>query len=48
MGQGRIDFRPLFSHLKSQRASPPVVTMEVHRPDDIWPSLEYLERLWPW
>jgi len=48
LGQGRIDFRPLFAYLETQRRQPPVVTMEVHRPDDIWASLEYLERLWPW
>jgi sugar phosphate isomerase/epimerase len=48
MGQGRIDFRPLFAYLKAERRRPPVVTMEVHRPDDIWASLEYLEPLWPW
>jgi sugar phosphate isomerase/epimerase len=48
MGQGCIDFRPLFAYLKAERPQPPVITMEVHRPDDIWPSLEYLERLWPW
>jgi sugar phosphate isomerase/epimerase len=48
MGQGRIDFRPLFTYLETQRRQPPVVTMEVHRPEDIWPSLEYLQTLWPW
>jgi sugar phosphate isomerase/epimerase len=48
MGQGRIDFRPLFAYLKAERPRPPVVTMEVHRPDDLWESLDYLQRLWPW
>ena len=48
LGRGRIDFRPLFAFLKAERPRPPVVTMEVHRPDDIWASLEDLERLWPW
>ena len=48
MGQGRIDFRPLFAYLEAHRSQPPVVTMEVHRPEDIWPSLEYLQTLWPW
>ena len=48
MGQGRIDFRPLFAYLEAHRSQPPVVTMEVHRPEDIWPSLEYLRTLWPW
>jgi sugar phosphate isomerase/epimerase len=48
MGQGLIDFRPLFAYFKAQRRRPTVVTMEVHRPDDIWVSLECLERLWPW
>jgi sugar phosphate isomerase/epimerase len=48
MGHGRIDFRPLFAYLQAQRSRPPVVTMEVHRLDDLWASLECLERLWPW
>ena len=48
LGRGRIDFRPLFAFLKAERPRPPVVTMEVHRYDDIWASLEFLERLWPW
>jgi len=48
MGRGLIDFRPLFAYLQARRSRPPVVTLEVHRLDDIWESLEYLERLWPW
>ncbi len=48
MGRGRIDFRRLFAYLKAERTAPPVMTMEVHRPADVWTSLECLERLWPW
>jgi sugar phosphate isomerase/epimerase len=48
LGQGSIDFRPLFAYLKAERRRPPVVTLEVHRIDDLWASLEHLERLWPW
>lgn len=48
MGRGLIDFRPLFAYLQAHCRQPPVVTMEVHHPDDIWVSLEHLERLWPW
>jgi sugar phosphate isomerase/epimerase len=48
MGRGRIDFRPLFAYLKAERREPPVVTMEVHRPDDLWASLDCLQTLWPW
>lgn len=48
MGRGRIDFARLFAFLKADRATPPVMTMEVHRPDDVWASLECLQRLWPW
>jgi len=48
MGRGLIDFRPLFAYLQTHPIRPPVVTMEVHRYDDIWASLEFLERLWPW
>jgi sugar phosphate isomerase/epimerase len=48
MGRGRIDFSRLFAYLKAERTRPPVVTLEAHRPDDVWESLECLERLWPW
>jgi sugar phosphate isomerase/epimerase len=48
MGRGLIDFRPLFAYFQARRSRPPVVTLEVHRLDDIWEGLEYLERLWPW
>ena len=48
LGRGLIDFRPLFASLQARRSRPPVVTLEVHRLDDIWESLDYLERLWPW
>jgi sugar phosphate isomerase/epimerase len=48
IGHGQIDFRRLFAYLKAERTSPPVMTLEVHRPDDVWASLAGLERLWPW
>jgi sugar phosphate isomerase/epimerase len=48
IGHGQIDFIRLFAYLKAERTSPPVMTLEVHRPDDVWPSLAGLERLWPW
>jgi len=48
MGHGQIDFRRLFAYLKAERSRPPVMTIEVHRPDDVWASLACLERLWPW
>jgi sugar phosphate isomerase/epimerase len=48
MGQGRIDFLRLFAFLKAECPHPPVMTLEIHRPDDVWVSLECLERIWPW
>lgn len=48
LGRGRIDFSRLFAYLKAERTQPPVVTLEAHQPDDVWESLECLERLWPW
>jgi sugar phosphate isomerase/epimerase len=48
LGRGCIDFHPLFDYLKTRGTGPPVMTLEVHRPDDIWPSLKCLEKLWPW
>ena len=48
MGHGQIDFGRLFAYLRTERTSPPIITLEVHRPDDVWASLDCLERLWPW
>jgi sugar phosphate isomerase/epimerase len=48
LGKGTIDFVPLFRLLGSEGREPPVVTLEPHREEDLWPSLEFLERLWPW
>lgn len=48
LGEGQIDFRLLFEYLKGRKADPPIVTIEPHREEDLWPSLEYLERFWPW
>ncbi len=48
LGKGRIDFAQLFAFLGSQRATPPVLTLEIHQAEDLEPSLAHLERLWPW
>jgi sugar phosphate isomerase/epimerase len=48
VGGGVIDFRHLLTFLKSRRPAPPVVTLEIHRAEDLWQSLEHLERIWPW
>lgn len=48
LGKGKIDFRMLFEYLKRRKKDPPIVTIEPHREEDLWPSLEYLESIWPW
>jgi sugar phosphate isomerase/epimerase len=48
LGQGLIDFRRLFAYLKSERLRPPVMTLEIHRTNDLKTSVACLERLWPW
>jgi sugar phosphate isomerase/epimerase len=48
IGQGRIDFEAFFRRLIQYRATPPVVTLEPHQEEDLWPSLRALEALWPW
>ena len=48
LGQGTIDFRNLFNMLKAVRRQPPIITLEPHREEALWPSLEYLEAIWPW
>lgn len=48
LGKGKIDFRMLFEYLRVNKAHPPIITLEPHREEDLWPSLEYLENIWPW
>jgi sugar phosphate isomerase/epimerase len=48
LGQGKIDFELLFAHLISNDLPRPIITLEPHREEDLWPSLEYLASVWPW
>ncbi len=48
IGQGNIDFRGFFEQVKAVRKEPPIITLEPHREEDLWPSFEYLEKVWPW
>lgn len=48
MGQGIIDFGILFEKLKAMKKEPPIITLEQHREEDLWPSFEYLKKIWPW
>lgn len=48
LGQGEIDFPGLFDYLRAERKKPPVITLEPHQEEDLWPSVEYLEKIWPW
>ncbi len=48
LGNGRIDFPRLFSYLKALASPQPIITLEPHKEEDLWPSLRYLEKLWPW
>jgi len=47
LGRGNIDFSSVFSCLKN--CSPrPIVTLEPHREEDVFKSVEALNALWPW
>lgn len=48
LGRGCIDFARLFHLIAAGVPGRPVVTLEPHREEDLWPGLEYLERIWPW
>ena len=48
LGKGRINFPVLFNYLKTTKKDPPVITLEPHREEDLWPSVEYLKKVWPW
>jgi sugar phosphate isomerase/epimerase len=48
LGRGSIDFESLFRTLKKIRNKPFPITLEPHREADLGPSLEYLDKIWPW
>jgi sugar phosphate isomerase/epimerase len=48
IGKGTIDFREFFEQIKAIRREPPIITLEPHGEEDLWPSFEYLEKVWPW
>ena len=48
MGQGSVDFEYLFGFLGGMKNRRPLVTLEPHVDSDLWPSLQYLEKKWPW
>ena len=48
LGRGLIDFHMFFQKLITVRKTPPIITLEPHREEHLWPSLEYLEGVWPW
>ncbi|MBF0119939.1 MAG: sugar phosphate isomerase/epimerase [Desulfobacterales bacterium] len=48
MGKGIINFPKFFDMLKIQKKTIPILTLEPHREEELWPSLVYLDKMWPW
>jgi sugar phosphate isomerase/epimerase len=48
LGRGQVNFQELFRILVEMELGPLTTTMEPHREEDVRPSVEYLEKLWPW
>jgi len=48
LGRGCIDFRRLLELVMASSPVRPVITLEPHKEEELWPSLEYLETIWPW
>jgi sugar phosphate isomerase/epimerase len=48
VGEGHIDFKAVFKRLKAVWKDPPIITLEPHKEGDLWPSFEYLAKIWPW
>lgn len=48
IGSGIIDFGLLFRWLRDHFTQPPIITLEPHREEDLWPSLKWLDDNWPW
>lgn len=48
LGKGNINFSEIFTLVKHLDDRPMAVTIEPHKEQDLLPSLEYLEKIWPW
>lgn len=48
LGKGRVDFRTVFNFLAAMDGDRPLITLEPHVEEDLWPSLSYLDKRWPW
>jgi sugar phosphate isomerase/epimerase len=48
MGRGSVDFDVLFDYLRKRENDRPLITLEPHVDEDLWPSLSFLEENWPW
>jgi sugar phosphate isomerase/epimerase len=48
LGRGRINYGKFFNKLAAIRNEPPIITLEPHKEEALWPSVEYLEKIWPW
>jgi sugar phosphate isomerase/epimerase len=48
LGCGSIDFELFFREMKRIFPAPPLITLEPHREEDLFPSLRFLQRIWPW
>lgn len=42
LGKGSIDFAPLWDYLQGDNSRNIVITLEPHKEEDLWPSVEYL------
>jgi sugar phosphate isomerase/epimerase len=48
LGGGNVNFEELFRLLVKMGIGPLITTLEPHREEDLDPSVEYLEKVWPW
>ena len=48
LGRGGVDLERVFGFLASCNGDRPVLTLEPHVQEDLWPSLDFLVAHWPW
>ncbi len=48
LGGGCINFHELLKRVMAVTRVRPIITLEPHREEELWPSLTYLEKIWPW
>lgn len=48
LGNGSVNLPLLFEYFRKNEGVRPLIALEPHVQEDLWPSISYLEANWPW